>query len=182
MLREMTSQHNEMHAPSSSNIDRQVAVEVCVCACVRLVVLYEATSMSQNRQHWLVLVWDGAQRLLRRSWNNTLFRRQKKNTASIVEPLPRLIHAYSLIQNAKTTELRGARALSSKIPPGVQWWNYEPNYEVPIAVPRKKWREKVRFLNESGFYFFTHFDSQISAAYIRKRFRFGKIRYIKISC
>ena len=119
MLREMTSQHNEMHAPSSSNIDRQVAVEVCVCACVRLVALYEATSMSRNRQHWLVLVRDGAQRLLRRSWNNTLFRRQKKNTASIVEPLPRLIHAHSLIQNAKTTELRGAQALSSKIPPGV---------------------------------------------------------------
>ena len=44
---------------------------------------------------------------------------KKQNPASIVEPLPRLIHAHSLIQNAKTTELRGAQALSSKIPPGV---------------------------------------------------------------
>ena len=35
-----------------------------------------------------------------------------------------------------------------------------------------KWRKKVRFINESGFYFFLLFDSQIPAAYIRKRFNF----------
>ena len=34
MLREMTSQHHEMHALSSSNIERQVAVEFREACCV----------------------------------------------------------------------------------------------------------------------------------------------------
>ena len=41
-----------------------------------------------------------------------------------------------------------------------------------LVSTSEKWREKVRFINESGFYFFFLFDSQIPAAYIRKRFNF----------
>ena len=105
-----------MHAPSSSNFKCQVAVEVCARAWGLLRYMRRHLwAEIGNISLYLYEMVRNACCVIR----ETTAAGRKKNPASIVEPLPRLIHAHSLIQNAKTTELRGAQALSSKIPPGV---------------------------------------------------------------
>ena len=49
MLREMTSQQNEMHAPSSSNIERQVAVEARVGGLLRHHILCSTRTRGKSR-------------------------------------------------------------------------------------------------------------------------------------